>query len=126
MRNTIKCAIWTSEKFTPEMMFLFPEINPGRAPSGQQTSLELMKNKPNKITDVCDLPAEAERTVFDGHIHETLKQVEGNVAAQEIARPADARFARREDSGLQPASRLGHACFRCPHRLDSCRSVCCG
>ena len=85
-----------------------------------------MKNKPNKITDIFDLLAEAKRTVSDGHIHETLKQVEGNVAAHEIVRPADARFARREDSGLQPAPRLGQACFRCPQRLGSCRSVCCG
>lgn len=85
-----------------------------------------MKNEPDKITDVCDLPAEAERTAFDGHIHEALKQVEGNVAAHETARLADVRFARREGSELQPAPRLGHACFRCPLRLDSCRSFCCG
>jgi hypothetical protein len=85
-----------------------------------------MKNKPDKITGICDLSAEVERAVLDGHIHEALKQVEGNVTAHETARLADIRFARREDSELQPAPRLGHACFRCPHRLGSCRSVCCG
>lgn len=85
-----------------------------------------MKNKPNKITDVCDLSAEAQRTVFNGHIHETLKQVEGYVAAHETTQPVDVRSDRHEHSVLQPTPRRGHACFRCPCRLGSCRSFCCG
>jgi hypothetical protein len=84
-----------------------------------------MKNKPNKITDVCDLSAEAERTVFNGHIHQTLKPVEGNVTAHETARPADAQFARLEYSVVQPAPSQREACFRCPHRLGH-DSFCCG
>jgi hypothetical protein len=84
-----------------------------------------MKNEPDKITDVRHLSVETERTVFDGYICQTLKQVGGNVTAHETGRSADARFARREDSGLQPAPRHGHACFRCPHRSGSCGSVCC-
>src|SRR5882757_8578561 len=105
MRNTIKCAAWTSEKFTPEITFLFPEINSDDAPLGQQTNSKFMKNEPNKITDVCDLLAEAERTVFDDHIHQMLKEVEGNAAAHETARPADARSDRHEHSVLQHISR---------------------
>ena len=125
MKNTIKCVAWTSERITLEITFLLPRIRTGRPQSKQQTNSKLMKDKPNKITDVCDLSAEAERTVFDGHIQETLKQVEGNVTAHETARPAGAQSDRHEYSVLQHTLRHGHACFRCPRRLGSCRSVCC-
>src|SRR6266436_1736104 len=60
MKTTIKCAAWTSERFIPEISFLFPGINLGRAQSGQQTNAKHMKNKPNKITEVRHLLAEAE------------------------------------------------------------------
>src|SRR6266704_212951 len=60
MKTTIKCEAWTSEKFSPEITFLFPGINLGRAQSGQQTNSKLMKNKPNKVTEVRHLPAKAE------------------------------------------------------------------
>jgi hypothetical protein len=85
-----------------------------------------MKNEPNKITDVCDLSAEAERMVFDGHIRQTLKQLEGNVTAHQTAQPADVRSDHREYSVLQQIPRHGHTCFRCPHRFGSCRFFCCG
>jgi len=52
MKTTIKCEAWTSEKFSPETTFLFPGINLGRAQSGQQTNSKLMKNKPNKVTEI--------------------------------------------------------------------------
>src|SRR5579872_2433918 len=38
MRTTLKCAAWTSKKFTPEITFPPRGINPGRAQSGQQTN----------------------------------------------------------------------------------------
>src|SRR6266851_9073848 len=60
MKTTIKCEAWTSEKFSPETTFLFPGINPGRAQSGQQTNSKLMKNKPNKVTEVRHLSEKAE------------------------------------------------------------------
>ncbi|HXI71599.1 MAG TPA: hypothetical protein VNN22_14685 [Verrucomicrobiae bacterium] len=118
MKKNIQCASWTSEKFTPELTCLFPKINPGRTHSGQQANSKFMKNKPNRITDVRHLSVDTERTVFNGHIHQTLKSVEGNVTAHETARPADARFARREYSVVQPATGQREACFRCPHRLS--------
>ena len=52
MKTTIKCAAWTSEKFSLEITFLFPGINLGRAQSGEQTNSKLMKNKPNKVTEI--------------------------------------------------------------------------
>jgi hypothetical protein len=61
MKTTIKCAAWTSEKFRLEITLLFPGINLGRAQSGQQTNTKLMKNKPNKVTEVRHLSAKAER-----------------------------------------------------------------
>src|SRR5213593_257661 len=68
MKTTIKCEAWTSEKFSPETTFLFPGINPGRAQSGQQTNSKLMKIKPNKVTEVRHLSAEAEHISHDvGH-----------------------------------------------------------
>src|SRR6058998_3698376 len=60
MKTTIKCQAWSSGKFSPEIMFLFPGINLGRAQSGQQTDSKLMKNKPNKVAEVRHLPAKAE------------------------------------------------------------------
>src|SRR6266566_3236144 len=60
MKTTIKCQAWSSGKFSPEIMFLFPGINPGRAQSGQETNSKLMKNKPNKVTEVRHLSAKAE------------------------------------------------------------------
>ena len=60
MKTTIKCQAWTLEKFSPEIMFLFPGINLGRAQSGQQTDSKLMKNKPNKVTEVRHLSANTE------------------------------------------------------------------
>ena len=60
MTTTIKCKAWTSEKFSPEITFLFPGINLGRAQSGQETNSKLMKNKPNKVTEVRHLSAKAE------------------------------------------------------------------
>lgn len=105
--------------------FACPRANPRRAESGQQTISKFMKNKPNKTTDVRDLSAEAEHTVLDGHVRQRLKQVEGNVAAHETARPAEVRFARRDCSVLQPATCQRRVCSRCPRRLDSCRSFCC-
>src|SRR5947208_2725249 len=60
MKTIIKCAAGTSEKFSPEIRFLFPGINLGRAQSGQQTNSKLMKIKPNKVTEVRHLSAKAE------------------------------------------------------------------
>ena len=85
-----------------------------------------MKNQPSKVTDVRHLSVETERTVFDDYIRQTLKQVEGKAVAHDTSRLEEVRFARREGSELQPAPCLGHACFRCPRRLDSCRSFGCG
>jgi hypothetical protein len=76
-----------------------------------------MKNKPTNIKDVCDLSAKAERSVFDGNIRLTLKNVESNVVAPEAGRPADARCARCDFSVLQREPRQKQACFRCPYRL---------
>jgi len=84
-----------------------------------------MKNKPGKVTDVRHLSVETEHTVFDDYIRQTLKQVEGNVTAHEVARPADVRSDRHEYSVLQPAPRQRQACFRCPYRLGH-GSFCCG
>src|SRR5437667_9073618 len=60
MKTTIKCAAWTSGKFSPEITLLFPGINLGRAQSGQQTNSKFMKNKPNKVTEARHLSAKAE------------------------------------------------------------------
>src|SRR5438477_9744000 len=60
MKTTIKCQAWSSGKFSPEIMLLFPGINPGRAQSGQQTDSKLMKNKPNRLTEVRYLAMDAE------------------------------------------------------------------
>src|ERR1700733_12865878 len=126
MKKNIQCAARVSRRFIPKIIFVCPRANPGRVESGQQTNSKFMKNNPNKITDLCDLSAEAERTVFDGHIRQTLKHAEGNVTAHETARPADAQSDRHEYSVLQHTPRHGHACFRCSHRLGSCRSFCRG
>ena len=60
MKTIIKCAALNSEEFSPEITFLFPGINLGRAQSGQETSSKPMKNKPNKVTEVRHLSAKAE------------------------------------------------------------------
>src|SRR5213596_562014 len=60
MKTTIKCQAWTLEKFSPEITLLFRGINLDRAQSGQQTNSKLMKNKPNKLTEVRHLSAKAE------------------------------------------------------------------
>src|SRR5206468_2887787 len=49
-----------SEKFSPEITFLFPGTNLDRARSGQQTTSKVMKNKPNNVTEVRHLSAKAE------------------------------------------------------------------
>jgi hypothetical protein len=43
MKTTLKCPVWTSEKFAPEITLPFLGINPGRARSGKQTDPKLMK-----------------------------------------------------------------------------------
>src|ERR1051326_772579 len=60
MKTTITCGAWTSEKFGPEIASLFRGINSGRSQTGQQTNAKLMKNKPNKVTEVRHLSAKAE------------------------------------------------------------------
>src|SRR5882672_2663519 len=68
MKTTLKCAAWTLEKFSPEITFMFPGINLGRAQSGQQTNSMLMKNKRNKVTEVRHLSAKAEHINYNvGH-----------------------------------------------------------
>jgi hypothetical protein len=59
MKTTVKCEAWASEKFSLEIAFLFPGINPGRAQSGQQTNSMLMKIKSNQVTEVRHLSAQA-------------------------------------------------------------------
>jgi hypothetical protein len=117
MKKTIKCAAWTSEGLILGIAISLPGIRPGRSWSGHQTNSKLVKIKPNEITGVGHLSAEAENTVLSGRIYQTLKAVEGNVAGHEAARPADVRFDRHEYSRLQTASRHGHGCLRCPLRL---------
>jgi hypothetical protein len=121
MKKNIQCAAWVSRKFIPKIIFLCPGANPGSAKPGQQTNSKFMKNNPNQAADVPDLSAEAERAVFDSHIHQTLEHIEGNVAAHESVRSD-----RHEYSALQDPPRHGHACFRCPRCLGSCRSLCRG
>jgi len=104
---------------------LISENKSRRAESQQQTNSKFMKTKPNRITDVRHLSVDTEHIVFDDYIRQTLKQVEGNVAAHETARPVDTRIARCEYSVLQPAPRQGQACSRCPYRLGH-GSFCCG
>src|ERR1700722_12585808 len=67
MRTTIKCQVWTSEKFIPEMTFSFSGINHGRAYSGRPIVFKRMKNKSHKITVIRHLPAEAGPAMRNGH-----------------------------------------------------------
>jgi hypothetical protein len=82
-----------------------------------------MKNKLNKVTDVSRLPAKNECTMLNGHIQETLNQIEGNVAAHDACQCPDARSNYREHSMLQCVPLQGQACFRClcllGHRMEN-------
>ena len=72
-----------------------------------------MKNKSNKVSDVCHLSAKAEHPALKGHIQEKLNKVEGNLIARDTMRCVDARSDLREHSVFQCNPLQGQACFRC-------------
>jgi hypothetical protein len=62
MKTTIKCAAWTSKKFTPKIKPPLRGTQSGRAQSGRQKTSRLMKNRPRKSADIRRLPAEVQHT----------------------------------------------------------------
>src|ERR1700751_977708 len=63
----VKCTCWMGEEFAPEIRFLFPGIKSGASKSGLQTNQKnitpiqnIMKIKPNRITEVRRLLAKAD------------------------------------------------------------------
>src|SRR5580700_8086152 len=59
--------------------FYFPGINPGHAKSGQKTNPKFMKSGSHKVNGVRHLPAESERTVLNGHIHQMRELPPGSI-----------------------------------------------
>ena len=111
----------------PKSPFHVPEPGPGRAWPGKDTNSKFMKNKPNKVTDVSRLPAKNECTMLNGHIQETLNQIEGNAAAHDACQCPGARSDYREHSMLQCVPLRGQACFRClcllGHRTENSTAI---
>src|SRR5580693_506230 len=64
MKTDIKCAAWTSKKFTPKIKFPLRGINSGRARSGRQANTKPMRRKMQPSPGM--IP---ERVVFTGEEH---------------------------------------------------------
>ena len=79
MKNTIRCAVWSSRKFVPQMVLSLSEIKTARARSEKQIKSKFMKSKFHQVTHVRRQSVESEHTGLNGHIHQTMQKVEGNV-----------------------------------------------
>jgi hypothetical protein len=70
MKNTIRCAVWSSRKFVPQMVLSLSEIKTARARSEKQIKSKFMKSKFHQVTHVRRRSVESVHTALNGHIHQ--------------------------------------------------------
>ncbi len=70
MKNTIRCAVWSSRKFVPQMVLSLSEIKTAHARPERQIKSKFMKSKFHQVTHVRRQSPESEHMALNGHIHQ--------------------------------------------------------
>jgi hypothetical protein len=70
MKKRIRCAVWSSRKFVPQMFLSLSGIKTAHARSEKQIKSKFMKSKFHQVTHVRRQSVESVHTALNGHIHQ--------------------------------------------------------